>query len=192
MIESASHLEEMLAYYTEKPEPAWDGFTDSTWRTFADIFEDFLEDARKLSQRWEVLNRAEREPIPSLKRALIHERDGGACTYCETSGHVLTVDHIIPRSAFQERHLSIADRSDNLVSACWPCNERKSNFYRARNKRPGVTPACWECLNPGPDPEEDPEGYDEWGERASVNRNHLVFCGRCGMGGSVPDVSWVL
>ena len=68
--------------------------------------------------RWPVRNRAPREPISSQKRAIIHERDGGICRYCGTPDERLVLDHIVPRSAFPAHQLHIADRSDNLHSAC--------------------------------------------------------------------------
>jgi len=132
--------------------------------------------------RWPVRNREPRTPISSYKRAIIHERDGGICRLCGTGGHVLTVDHIIPRSAFSAEDLHIADRSDNLISACWPCNEAKSNYERDQTKRLGVVAACWYCTNPG---------LDE-NEPLTQPVTSLVFCGRCGIS-HVPEVEgWVL
>lgn len=137
-------------------------------------------------RRWPVRNREEREPISSQKRAIIHERDGGICRLCGTGGHRLTVDHIIPRSAFEITDLAAADRSDNLVSACWDCNQRKSNYESIWTKRLGVVVACWYCLNPG---------YGEFDEPLDGLPYPVtvpVFCGRCGIS-SVPEVyGWVL
>lgn len=137
-------------------------------------------------RRWPVRNREEREPISSQKRAIIHERDGGICRLCGTGGHRLTVDHIIPRSAFEITDLAAADRSDNLVSACLDCNQRKSNYESIWTKRLGVVVACWYCLNPG---------YGEFDEPLDGLPYPVtvpVFCGRCGIS-SVPEVyGWVL
>lgn len=95
------------------------------------------------------------------------------------------MDHIIPRSAFEAEHLRIADRSDNLVSACWDCNQAKSNYERTQRKRMGVVVACWYCLNPGHGEHEEaflPYPVDV-----------LVYCGRCGGDSHVPAVEgWVL
>ena len=190
MIRTLDRMDELSSYYSEYRAKD-DGELFETV-SFADMLEQWTEKRKAGPQRWEVLNRCERTPIPSLKRALIHERDGNACVYCGEGGHVLTVDHIIPRSAFPEHMIHIADRSDNLNSACWPCNKRKSNYHRERSKRPGVTRACWECLNPGPEEDGDWDAHEAWGNRAAVSRNHLVYCGRCGMGGTVPNTSWVL
>lgn len=136
--------------------------------------------------RWPVRNREPREPISAHKRAIIHERDGGMCRYCGTRDERLVLDHIIPRSAFTKGQLHVADRSDNLHSACWGCNERRSNYEAIHIKRLGVTAACFYCVNPE-------YAYD--GD-ASVQLpypvNVLVFCGRCGIS-SVPSVAgWVL
>lgn len=136
--------------------------------------------------RWPVRNREERTPIDSQKRAIIHERDGGICRLCGTGGHLLTVDHIIPRSAFAPEDLRIADRSDNLHSACWDCNQRKSNYESSHIKKMGVTAACWYCVNPG---------YGEFDEPLDglpYPLPLLAYCGRCGIS-NVPAVEgWVL
>ena len=147
---------------------------------------DILERSEAPRRRWPVRNREPRDPIPSQKRAIIHERDGGICRLCGTGGHVLTVDHIIPRSAFEAHQLVTADRSDNLVSACWDCNQRKSNFESVWIKRLGVVAACWYCLNPGHGEHDDPI------EPMPYPVTVLVFCGRCGIS-NVPEVAgWVL
>lgn len=132
--------------------------------------------------RWPVRNRMPREPINSQKRAIIHERDGGICRYCGSPDEQLVLDHIIPRSAFPASQLRIADRSDNLHSACWDCNEKRSNYEAIHIKRLGVVVACWYCVNPERD-ELDELPYPV---------NTLVFCGRCGIS-HVPDIDgWVL
>lgn len=133
-------------------------------------------------RRWPVRNREDRTEIDSQKRAIIHDRDGGRCRYCGVENQMLTVDHIIPRSAFPAEKLQVADRSDNLVSACWPCNESKSNFEHDVRKTMGVTVACWDCLNHVPDFE-----HNEDRPRLDL----LAFCGRCGIT-YVPELSWIL
>ena len=135
--------------------------------------------------RWPVRNREPREPISSQKRAIIHERDGGICRYCGRSDQQLVLDHIIPRSTFTKGELRIADRSDNLHSACWDCNERRSNYEAVHIKRLGVTAACFYCVHPEY-AEEDSELEMPYPVRV------LVFCGRCGVS-TVPAVEgWVL
>lgn len=147
---------------------------------------ELLAEIEKPFERWPVRNREPRVPIESQKRAIIHERDGGICRLCGTGGHVLTVDHIVPRSAFEVSALAAADRSDNLVSACWDCNQRKSNYESVWTKRLGVVVACWYCQNPG---------YGEFDEPLDGLPYPVtvpVFCGRCGIS-SVPAVQgWVL
>jgi len=134
-------------------------------------------------ERWPVRNRQERTPIGSQKRAIIHARDGDCCRMCGLANVMLTVDHIIPRSTFPADQLDIADRSDNLISACWPCNEAKSNYERPQRKRMGVVVACWYCLTPELD--ED--------ERLPYPVDKLVYCGRCGGDSHVPEIAgWVL
>lgn len=139
--------------------------------------------------RWPVRNLEERTPIEPLKRALIHERDGNICRHCgdmHQRGR-LVLDHIIPRSAFPPDQLHIADRSDNLISSCWPCNEHKSNYEDDHRKRPGVTAMCWGCQNPELNREDmEPEELELVPELRVI-----AFCGRCGFT-TVPDLSWIL
>lgn len=141
-------------------------------------------------QRWPIRNREPRTPISPQKRAIIHARDGNICRLCGTGGHVLTVDHIIPRSAFMPEHLYIADRSDNLISACWDCNEQKSNYEHEQLKRPGVVVACWDCQNPWYDAEK--YQYDLEYQDPKPDCTHIAYCGRCGLT-TIPEVDgWVL
>lgn len=134
--------------------------------------------------RWPVRNREPRTPINSQKRAIIHERDGGICRYCGTPDEQLVLDHIVPRSAFPANQLHIADRSDNLHSACWDCNERRSNYEAVHIKRLGVVVQCWYCVNP--------EYVDESELEMPYPVTVRVFCGRCGVS-SVPSIEgWVL
>lgn len=140
-----------------------------------------LERIQTPAYRWPIRNREERTEISSQKRAIIHARDGGLCRYCGDGGHLLTVDHIIPRSAFPADKLHIADRSDNLISACWDCNEGKSNYENDQRKKMGVTVACWDCTNHAHDDEREDRPYAP----------HLAFCGRCGIT-RVPELSWIL
>lgn len=149
-------------------------------RSLADILD--MEEAPAV--RWPVRNREPREPISSHKRAIIHERDGGMCRYCGTTDERLVLDHIIPRSAFTADQIHIADRSDNLHSACWDCNERRSNFEAVHIKRLGVVAQCWYCAHPE---------YDGDSElRTPYPVDKLVFCGRCGIS-HVPAIDgWVV
>lgn len=136
------------------------------------------------AQRWPVRNHEPREPINSQKRAIIHERDGGMCRYCGVTDEQLVLDHIIPRSAFPANQIHIADRSDNLHSACWDCNERRSNYEAVHIKRLGVVVQCFYCQNP------ECDGDSEFELPYPVQT--LVFCGRCGVS-HVPEIAgWVL
>jgi hypothetical protein len=166
------------------------GYYDNSWwvsesnevQIISTTLGDLLERVEIPFERWPVRNREQRTPISPQKRAIIHERDGGICRLCGTGGHLLTVDHIIPRSAFPAQDLRAADRSDNLISACWPCNEAKSNYERDQRKRLGVTPQCWYCVY----------GQPEEGEDLPYPVIVPVFCGRCGIS-YVPDIEgWVL
>jgi len=167
-------------------------YADKSWwtpkdigapRAIAYVLADLIDSQETPFQRWPVRNREERTPIGSQKRAIIHERDGNICKYCGIDSVLLTVDHIIPRSAFPADQLEIADRSDNLISACWPCNEGKSNYERDQRKRLGVVAACWYCQDHSRDE------YDE----LPMPLNALAYCGRCGGISRVPEVAgWIL
>lgn len=152
------------------------------WRTVS-LRELLTGDGQEIV-RWPVRNREERTEISSQKRAIIHERDGGICRYCAKTG-MLVVDHIVPRSAFLAGDLEVADRSDNLHSACWGCNEARSNYETGFRKRLGVTAACFYCLHP-----EHCSEYSD-GEPLPYPVNILAFCGRCGIS-NVPSMDCIL
>jgi len=65
-------------------------------------------------------------------------RDGYRCRYCGSKDEKLTVDHIIPRCQGGNGAIS------NLVTACWPCNNKKSGRTPEQAgmslKQPPVTP----------------------------------------------------
>ena len=138
-------------------------------------------------QRFPINNLKPRTEIGSQKRAIIHQRDGGLCVYCYGGYSELTIDHVIPRSFFTTDQLHLADRSDNLVSACWPCNEAKSNYESHAQKKLGVVVTCWDCANPDLAHDENLNNHDVIPETP-----YKAFCGRCGMTGNVPDLGWIL
>lgn len=55
-----------------------------------------------------------------LTRRNVLRRDGHRCQYCG-SAERLTLDHVLPRSRGGK------DAWENLVAACTPCNNKKSN-----------------------------------------------------------------
>lgn len=57
-------------------------------------------------------------------RAQIKKRDKNTCRFCGASGDsvALTIDHIIPTS--RGGH---PEKKQNLVTACFPCNQKKAN-----------------------------------------------------------------
>lgn len=175
---------DILGYFRD----SWGKPEEHEIRTYADGLLSAIEVWAAPAQRWPVRNQEPRTPISSQKRAIIHDRDGGACRYCGNANCQLTVDHIIPRSAFLASDLRAADRSDNLISACWPCNEAKSNYERSQRKRMGVVVACWYCVTPGYSEFDNP-----FGEHLPHSVDVLVWCGRCGGNSHVPAVEgWVL
>lgn len=144
------------------------------------ITETLIPQWKQERKRHPVNNHEERLPIESVKRAIIHERDGNRCKYCGIHSKEMVLDHIIPRSSYFADQLTVADRSDNLQSACWTCNENRSNYETSQRQRPGVTYACWECRNPDPYPDDYPGGPIP------------AYCGRHGGITGVPDEGWLL
>jgi 5-methylcytosine-specific restriction endonuclease McrA len=59
------------------------------------------------------------DPVDKATRRSILHRDKNACGYC--GGHASTIDHIFPKSR------GGLDTWDNLISACFACNQRKRN-----------------------------------------------------------------
>ncbi len=59
----------------------------------------------------------------SISRKGIILRDGSACQYCRSvlPPRDLTLDHVVPRSRGGE------STWENLVSSCFPCNNKKGN-----------------------------------------------------------------
>lgn len=177
-------IADKTAYFT-------DSFAERKATNFGDGVARLVEKLTTPRLRWPVLNREERTPISSQKRAIIHERDGHACRLCGNAGGLLTVDHVIPRSAFHPEDLHYADRSDNLISACWPCNEAKSNYEHSIGKRPGVAIECWDCANPWYDRDNYLDELADQDPRPPMHE--IVYCGRCGIGAQVPAIDgWVL
>jgi hypothetical protein len=69
-------------------------------------------------------------------------RDRIECSYCGLDGKrdlrsfwqlVHSLDHLVPRAVGGD------NTPDNLVTCCWPCNKRKSDFD-PRDKNPDGTP----------------------------------------------------
>ena len=56
-----------------------------------------------------------------LSRKNVIERDNHICQYCGASKIPLTIDHVIPKAR------GGADKWENLVTACRPCNQKKSD-----------------------------------------------------------------
>jgi 5-methylcytosine-specific restriction endonuclease McrA len=63
------------------------------------------------------------DPAPALNNAALFARDRHLCLYCggQFNRHELTRDHVVPTSRGGR------DVWTNVVSACLPCNLRKSN-----------------------------------------------------------------
>lgn len=69
-------------------------------------------------------------PIPRRSRITnLFNEQAGKCHYCETEmtlslgfNRTATVDHVVPRSK------GGADTNDNIVAACYDCNQKKGNM----------------------------------------------------------------
>lgn len=144
-----------------------------------DALPDAIAAIGRVGVRMPVRNVEERVAFLPIKRAIIYQRDGGCCRYCGTQAKDLVLDHIEPRSFFMPSELHIADRSDNLASACWSCNEAKGNRDWPRTRVVGVTARCWDCQQ---------HEYLEERPWCPVP----AFCGRCHQTTTVPDFSWLL
>lgn len=101
------------------------------------------------NQRFEVRNSFSRdyEDLRLAVMAIVYWRDQSQCAYCglgiqQGAGQI---DHVIPRSAWPQEWLWLADDSSNLVPAHKKCNLEKSNFYRkfqGENRLHHVTMDC--------------------------------------------------
>ena len=184
----------ITGYYRESIRPH-DG---PEFDTLADGMDDLISEliSPRKRTRWPIRNTEPREPASPAKRAIIYQRDGETCWYCWTGGGgPLQLDHIIPRTAFPPHQLHIADRSDNLVTACTSCNEAKSNYESSNIKRPGVVLACWYCQNPWYDDEKyaDLRGQDYANLPEPPEMDYIAYCGRHGNTTWVPEIEgWIL
>lgn len=82
-------------------------------------------DSRFVRKNYQQRNQ---EELTDFERFNVHDRSGGSCSYCGLN-KPLQVDHIIPRSAWPEKYLWLADDGSNLTSACLDCNAKKSNRF---------------------------------------------------------------
>ncbi len=68
----------------------------------------------------EPRSRLDRRPnLPAATRALVFERDGLVCRYCEDEGGPFEIDHVVPVVA------GGTDDPANLCVACETCNRSK-------------------------------------------------------------------
>lgn len=93
----------------------------------ADCCETFWESweyARSGEYPWsrtQSVKASSRASIPPALRRAIFERDGYRCRYCGGYHGGLVLEHVMPWSR------GGTDTADNLVTACVPCNQKKSN-----------------------------------------------------------------
>ena len=86
-------------------------------------------------RRRTYINVRRRREASGMKRLRIYMRDKFRCQYCgeKTPAGELTLDHILPRSRG-------GDNSPvNIVTACVPCNNRKSDRTPAEARMPLLT-----------------------------------------------------
>lgn len=152
-----------------------------------DALDEAFEAMAETPHRLPVLNREPRVQMDGRKWHLIQERDGHRCRICGVLVPTGTgeIDHIMPRSSFAAQRIPVADRPDNLQTACVPCNQAKSNYAPIfLNRMVGVTSACWDCLTPS----QEESYYDHPPAPVMTVPD---YCGRCGHTW-VPDESWIL
>ena len=114
-------------------------------------------DVVKFYDNWKVHSPSKEFKVPSvivtrkyckrvakvrLTRMNLHLRDNFQCQYCNGHfhRHQLTLDHVLPRSKGGK------STWENLVSACVPCNTKKSNRTDIRPKRSPYQPNYYELL----------------------------------------------
>jgi 5-methylcytosine-specific restriction endonuclease McrA len=76
-----------------------------------------LEDQMSIQTSLQLGKRSQKHKL----RAVAKQRFGGACAYCGCIPHVLTLDHVVPRSK------GGLDVRSNLVAVCRPCNKSKGS-----------------------------------------------------------------
>jgi 5-methylcytosine-specific restriction endonuclease McrA len=106
----------------------WDG--DRVLRSARDEFP-----VPSVIRRRTYINVRRRREASGMKRLRIYMRDKFRCQYCGEKKGVaeLTLDHILPRSRG-------GDNSPvNIVTACIPCNNRKSNRTPGEARMPLLT-----------------------------------------------------
>lgn len=75
------------------------------------------------------------DPVDKATRRSILHRDRNRCGYCGDLAN--TIDHIFPRSR------GGLDTWDNLISACFACNQRKRNRTPEEAGMPLLWPTRW-------------------------------------------------
>ncbi|MFY8160155.1 MAG: HNH endonuclease [Candidatus Kapaibacteriota bacterium] len=82
-----------------------------------------------------------------VSRKNVFKRDQYTCQYCNSNNHLLTVDHIIPKSK------GGLDTWENLITACFRCNNKKGDRTPAEAKMPllstPVKPSYFNFFNLG-------------------------------------------
>lgn len=73
------------------------------------------------------------DPVDRVTRRSILTRDSSRCGYC--GGHADTIDHIFPRSR------GGLDTWENLISACYKCNQKKADRTPEEAGMPLLWPA---------------------------------------------------
>ncbi|MER3329792.1 MAG: HNH endonuclease [Candidatus Kapaibacterium sp.] len=94
----------------------------------------FIHTVNKTFELPSVIKLCEYQRIPyrdvELSKKNIFRRDGGKCQYCGSAKGILTIDHIMPKSRGGESSW------ENLTTACFNCNNKKSNKTPFEAKMP--------------------------------------------------------
>jgi len=129
---------------------AW--FKQTNWDRKVELAYSYGLVALDENQRYIVQNTYSRDYEDMRLQILesIYWRDGESCAYCFRDIRIGNgeIDHVIPRSAWSQEWLWLADDSSNLVAACKSCNQKKSNFYQSFRGENRLSHVSFDCQSP--------------------------------------------
>lgn len=114
------------------------------------------------------------DELPKYWRYNVHDKCAERCSYC-FDARSEQVDHLIPRSAWPEEYLWLADDGSNLVASCKECNQKKTNNYLELSWFAGLEvslhPFAYKC---------ELCFFDEEIELDQLTERFPAFCMQCG------------
>jgi 5-methylcytosine-specific restriction endonuclease McrA len=110
---------------------SWEKAIEYLWKGTVEVLEEYDDwTVRSPSRIWKVpavvrflQGALGRKRGVRFSRENVYTRDKGRCQYCGVAVPRLemTFDHVVPRA------LGGKTRWENVVVACWPCNQKKQN-----------------------------------------------------------------